>query len=213
LSRNPDLTDVNTVYHDLMKKYTKGATEAKAKTSQENSAKSSNAVPSNTNGMSSSSKALRKLGKARHNASKYKSESEDEDQTWQEQCLDLLDKIWHCKDAVPFRQPVDIVDHPDYYHVIDTPMDLQTCKEELRGGNYQSPLEFHKDMSMIFSNSKQYNTDKKSSVRTADLVFVAIFSKPGQERIFNCMHLYFSDLQYDTTREFLIRLPDKTDFK
>lgn len=64
----------------------------------------------------------------------------------------------------PFRMPVDQLEHPDYYQVIDTPMDLRTVKEDLLGGNYESPLEFCKDMRLIFMNSKNYNTNKRSRV-------------------------------------------------
>lgn len=63
-----------------------------------------------------------------------------------------------------FRMPVDQLEHPDYYQVIDTPMDLRTVKEDLLGGNYESPLEFCKDMRLIFINSKNYNTNKRSRV-------------------------------------------------
>jgi hypothetical protein len=60
--------------------------------------------------------------------------------------------------------PVDQLEHPDYYQVIDTPMDLRTVKEDLLGGNYESPLGFCKDMRLIFANSKNYNTNKRSRV-------------------------------------------------
>jgi len=63
--------------------------------------------------------------------------------------------------------PVDQLEHPDYYQVIDTPMDLRTVKEDLLGGNYESPLEFCKDMRLIFINSKNYNTNKRSRVSTS----------------------------------------------
>jgi bromodomain and WD repeat domain-containing protein 1/3 len=64
----------------------------------------------------------------------------------------------------PCRMPVDQLEHSDYYQVIDTPMDLRTVKEDLLGGNYQSPLEFCKDMRLIFINSKNYNTNQRSRV-------------------------------------------------
>jgi hypothetical protein len=63
-----------------------------------------------------------------------------------------------------FRMPVDQLEHPDYYQVIDTPMDLRTVKEDLLGGNYESPLGFCKDMRLIFTNSKNFNTNKRSRV-------------------------------------------------
>lgn len=43
-------------------------------------------------------------------------------------------------------------------------MDLQTVKEDLIGGNYESPVEFAKDMKLIFTNSRNYNTNKRSQV-------------------------------------------------
>lgn len=43
-------------------------------------------------------------------------------------------------------------------------MDLLTVKEDLLGGNYENPIEFSKDIRLIFSNSKNYNTNKRSRV-------------------------------------------------
>ena len=64
-----------------------------------------------------------------------------------------------------YREPVDRLEHPDYHQIIDTPMDLRTVKEDLLGGNYGTPLEFAKDMRLIFTNSRNYNTNKRSRVR------------------------------------------------
>lgn len=43
-------------------------------------------------------------------------------------------------------------------------MDLQTVKEELLSGNYETPMEFAKDMRLIFQNSRNYNTNQRSRV-------------------------------------------------
>lgn len=43
-------------------------------------------------------------------------------------------------------------------------MDLRTVKEDLIGGNYQSAAAFIKDMRLIFTNSRNYNTNKRSRV-------------------------------------------------
>ncbi|CAB0011603.1 unnamed protein product, partial [Nesidiocoris tenuis] len=83
---------------------------------------------------------------------------------WRRDCLQLLDLLFNCADSEPFREPVDRLEHPDYDKVIDTPMDLGTIKEELLGGNYTNPAEFCKDVRMIFSNSKSYNTNKRSKI-------------------------------------------------
>lgn len=76
--------------------------------------------------------------------------------------------IWQCDDSSPFREPVDVIEHPDYSQIVDTPMDLLTIKEDLHGGNYNSPMEFINDIRLIFKNSKNYNTNKRSRVSIPD---------------------------------------------
>lgn len=92
---------------------------------------------------------------------------------WRIECKELLDLLYGCGDSSPFREPVDLIDNPDYNTIIDTPMDLTTIKEDLFGGNYESPLDFAKDVRMIFQNSKNYNTNKRSKVSH----FVQVFNK------------------------------------
>lgn len=50
-------------------------------------------------------------------------------------------------------------------------MDLLTVKEDLLGGNYDNPLEFAKDVRLIFQNSRSYNTNKHSRVRIFYFLF------------------------------------------
>lgn len=63
-----------------------------------------------------------------------------------------------------FRYPVDLERYPDYSQVIDVPMDLTTVREELSANGYATPHDFAKDMKLIFTNSKNYNTNKRSRV-------------------------------------------------
>lgn len=63
-----------------------------------------------------------------------------------------------------YREPLDRLEHPDYYRMVDTPMDLGTMREELQGNNYESPEDFCEDLRRIFTNSKNYSTDKRSRV-------------------------------------------------
>lgn len=98
-------------------------------------------------------------------------------------CRELLQVVINSPDSQPFREPVDLVEHPgnnfslkeeqgifinlnnlDYLQIIDTPMDLQTVKEELLSGNYETPMDFSKDMKLIFQNSRSYNTNQRSRV-------------------------------------------------
>ncbi|XP_016429193.1 bromodomain and WD repeat-containing protein 3-like [Sinocyclocheilus rhinocerous] len=85
---------------------------------------------------------------------------------WHGQCKELLRRMMASSDSEPFRQPVDLFAYPDYRDIIDTPMDLGTVSETLMGGNYENPMEFAKDVRLIFSNSKAYTPNKKSRVRT-----------------------------------------------
>lgn len=44
-------------------------------------------------------------------------------------------------------------------------MDLGTVSETLCESNYENPMEFAKDIRLIFSNSKAYTPNKKSQVK------------------------------------------------
>ncbi|KAL6086679.1 hypothetical protein STEG23_028440, partial [Scotinomys teguina] len=116
---------------------------------------------------------------------------------WKKQCKELLSLIYEREDSEPFRQPADPHSNPaqqegepsasalpdrqdpshseDYQDVIDTPMDFSTVKETLESGNYDSPLEFYKDVRQIFSNSKAYTSNKKSRIYSMTLRLSALF--------------------------------------
>lgn len=85
-------------------------------------------------------------------------------------CSDLVHQLWQSRDSEPFREPVDLLLHKDYTKSVDTPMDLGTVREQLEAGNYDSPVEFAKDVRLIINNSKNFNTNKKSKVGTYRLM-------------------------------------------
>uniref|UniRef100_A0A665UA25 Bromodomain and WD repeat domain containing 3 n=1 Tax=Echeneis naucrates TaxID=173247 RepID=A0A665UA25_ECHNA len=97
--------------------------------------------------------------------------------SWRSQCRELLHQMRVSPDSEPFRQPVDLFDYPDYREIIDTPMDLGTVSETLVAGNYENPMEFAKDIRLIFSNSKAYTPNKKSQIYTMTLNLSAFFEK------------------------------------
>uniref|UniRef100_A0A8C3K905 Bromodomain and WD repeat-containing protein 1 n=1 Tax=Calidris pygmaea TaxID=425635 RepID=A0A8C3K905_9CHAR len=94
---------------------------------------------------------------------------------WKDQCKQLLNLIYEREDSEPFRQPVDLFSYPDYRDIVDTPMDFSTVKETLEAGNYTSPLEFYKDIRLIFCNSKAYTPNKKSRIYSMTLRLSALF--------------------------------------
>lgn len=50
-------------------------------------------------------------------------------------------------------------------------MDLGTVSETVVAGNYENPMEFAKDVRLIFSNSKAYTPNKKSQVKKHPFYF------------------------------------------
>lgn len=71
----------------------------------------------------------------------------------------------------------------DYYTVIENPMDLGIVREKLTSGEYSDPCQLAKDMSLIFSNSKLYNTNKRSRIYTMTLRLSAMFDSRMREII------------------------------
>ncbi|XP_037519900.1 bromodomain and WD repeat-containing protein 3 [Rhipicephalus sanguineus] len=114
--------------------------------------------------------------------------------TWKGQCQELLNFIFQCEDSTPFRQPVDSAAYPDYANIIDTPMDLGTVRDRLTRDLYPSPVEFCKDMRLIFANSRNYNTNKKSRIYSMTIRMSALF----EERIRQITSDWRSAVKYET---------------
>uniref|UniRef100_A0A8B9EZC6 Bromo domain-containing protein n=1 Tax=Amazona collaria TaxID=241587 RepID=A0A8B9EZC6_9PSIT len=113
-------------------------------------------------------------------------------QSWKKQCQELLNLIFQCEDSEPFRQPVDLLEYPDYRDIIDTPMDFSTVRETLEAGNYESPMELCKDVRLIFSNSKAYTPSKRSRIYSMSLRLSAFF----EEHISSILSDYKSALRF-----------------
>lgn len=61
------------------------------------------------------------------------------------------------KSAWPFLEPVNKDDVPDYYDVIDDPIDIKTIEKRLQTNYYTTKDIFIKDVKRIFSNATKYN--------------------------------------------------------
>ncbi|GFU01912.1 PH-interacting protein [Trichonephila clavipes] len=97
--------------------------------------------------------------------------------SWRQQCASLLTTFFQCDDSTPFRHPVNLNDYPDYRNIIDIPMDLSTVQERLNSNHYSSPSDFCKDMRLIFQNSRNYNTNKKSRIYSMTIRLSAMFEE------------------------------------
>ncbi|XP_017846752.1 bromodomain and WD repeat-containing protein 3 isoform X2 [Drosophila busckii] len=146
--RDADEIDVAAVYHQLVDVYHSSDSEAEV---------DSDVVPSTSTGPTTSAAAARQ-----HVSSTRRSNRIRSDGDWRSECRQLLDLMSQRPDSLPFREPVDTIEFPDYLEIIATPMDLRTVKEDLLGGNYDDPMDFAKDVRLIFVNSKNYNTNKRS---------------------------------------------------
>ncbi|XP_013777626.1 PH-interacting protein-like [Limulus polyphemus] len=70
-----------------------------------------------------------------------------------------------------------VTDFKDYRDIIDHPVDLSTVKERLQTGHYNTPVEFCKDMRLIFQNSRNYNTNKRSRIYGMTIRLSAMFEE------------------------------------
>lgn len=74
-------------------------------------------------------------------------------------CSVLLKNLMSHKYAYVFNEPVDPIKLgvPDYFTVIESPMDLGTIRTKLRASRYSSAEEFAADVRLTFSNALKYN--------------------------------------------------------
>jgi histone acetyltransferase len=71
----------------------------------------------------------------------------------------ILTEMQNHPAAWPFVQPVNKEEVPDYYTVVQEPMDLSTMEHKLDSDQYTTPDEFVKDAKLIFNNCRAYNSE------------------------------------------------------
>lgn len=70
---------------------------------------------------------------------------------------------------------------PDYYRIVQRPMDLQTIRENLRQKKYQSREEFLADVNQIVENSNVYNGTKSSLTVAAQRMLQKCVDRLGEK--------------------------------
>jgi len=65
----------------------------------------------------------------------------------------------NCRYAI-FAEPVDKEDAPDYYDIIQNPMDLSTMYDKVNKHQYNCAAEFLADANLICDNCLEYNPDR-----------------------------------------------------
>ncbi|KAH9485856.1 Transcriptional activator spt7 [Psilocybe cubensis] len=79
--------------------------------------------------------------------------------------LDLKTITIDNHDAEAFLKPVSKTEVPDYYEVIQHPMDFQTMLKKVKQKQYKSKREFQDDLDLIWSNCLTYNATENHPLR------------------------------------------------
>ncbi|EAY18984.1 Bromodomain containing protein [Trichomonas vaginalis G3] len=82
---------------------------------------------------------------------------------WVDKCYNLIEVCRKCPLTESFNLPVEFQDpkfDEDYRSIVKTPMCIQTVKDNLSRGKYQSPKEFLADFSLIYDNCISYYSQR-----------------------------------------------------
>ncbi|XP_015517469.2 transcription initiation factor TFIID subunit 1 [Neodiprion pinetum] len=93
----------------------------------------------------------------------------------------ILNEMRDLPDVQPFLFPVNAKVVPDYYKIVQRPMDLQTIRENLRQKKYQSRGEFLADVNQIVENSTLYNGVKSSLTVAAKRMLDTCVERLGEK--------------------------------
>ncbi|KAG9286068.1 hypothetical protein G9A89_022745 [Geosiphon pyriformis] len=85
--------------------------------------------------------------------------------------------------AWPFQEPVNADIVPDYYHIINNPIDLRTVKEKMENDKYPTIAEFYTDVQRIFENCRAYNSPNTIYVKCADELEEFFWNKLYEEGV------------------------------
>lgn len=82
--------------------------------------------------------------------------------------LVILNEMRDLPDTQLFAHPVNSKAVPDYYNIVQRPMDLQKIREKLHDHAYHAREEFLVDVNQIVENSKLYNGPKSPLTHAAE---------------------------------------------
>ncbi|KAJ1626270.1 hypothetical protein T492DRAFT_1033783 [Pavlovales sp. CCMP2436] len=69
----------------------------------------------------------------------------------------VLEELLRSEHVWPFLQPVDVAEAPDYYEIINQPMDLNKIQRRIAIGYYRTLRLFEADVRRVVSNCRSYN--------------------------------------------------------
>ncbi|KAF8778138.1 transcription initiation factor TFIID subunit 1-like [Argiope bruennichi] len=88
----------------------------------------------------------------------------------------ILSELKNLPDTEPFWKPVSAKQAPNYYDIIDKPMDLFSMKEKVRKHLYRSREDFIVDLQQILDNSTLYNGKQSIFTLTAEKMLEHCFT-------------------------------------
>merc|ERR1712157_637616 len=128
------------------------------------------------------------MGKKRGRKSKAeKMKDEPADPAELKKITDLIDYICKIKDphdnsekprilSRPFKKLPTKSELPDYYQVIQQPIDLNQIKKKNKQSQYRSTMELAEDIELLVNNAKNYNMDGSRIFEDANLL-LELFNK------------------------------------
>jgi hypothetical protein len=79
-------------------------------------------------------------------------------------CLqEIIQLIQQHPRVYPFLHPVSLSDAPDYYDIIDQPMDFSTMNEKVNTFQYGNFSQFYNDLNLLVDNCRKYNQGTQSA--------------------------------------------------
>ncbi len=115
-------------------------------------------------------------------------------------CERLLQMIKRHKCSGPFLEPVEpeALGIPDYFDIIEDPMDLSLVEKKLKSGAYTNSAQFGADMRLIWANSMTYNgQDTDIHMMTIDIkhYFERMFKELDNQEMFLPPGSYDPDME------------------
>lgn len=104
-----------------------------------------------------------------HQNSSYQTSTRNAELTQKFKLVEKLfgDLIRH-EDAEPFMKPVRKRDAPDYYTIIQCPMDFSKIRDNMNESKYSDYSKVIDDIKLIFQNCFEYNMDKSEIYKTGE---------------------------------------------
>jgi hypothetical protein len=108
----------------------------------------------------------------------------------------LLNEMQNHNAAWPFMQPVNRHEVPDYYDVIDEPMDFSTMENKLERNMYSETDDFLYDAQLIFTNCRIYNTPNGPYTKSANKLEKFMMERLKVSPLFRVRLVFFSLCSY-----------------